>query len=310
MRVLVTGGAGFIGSNLVRRLLARGDEVRVFDDLSTGRLANLAGLEPDVELVEGDLRRLDEMQEATRGVELVFHQGALPSVPRSIEDPHTTHAVNALGTHNMLVAARDHGVRRAVLASSSSVYGDSGSLPRTESADPDPISPYAESKLAAERYAADFSRSCPLETVTLRYFNVFGPNQDPGSKYAAVVPRFISAVAAGNRVSIYGDGMQSRDFTYVADAVEANVLAAEAPGVRGEVVNVAAGRSRTVNALAQAIGEVLDRPVKREYLSARPGEVRDSWAEIGRARGLLGWEPGVSLEDGLRLTADAVLAQA
>jgi UDP-glucose 4-epimerase len=307
VRVLVTGGAGFIGSNLVRRLLERGDEVRVLDDLSTGRAANLAELETDVEILEGDLRRADRVEAATAGADLVFHQAALPSVQRSIEDPVATGEVNVLGTLNVLAAARDLNVRRVVVASSSSIYGTGNAVPWSESAPPDPSSPYAVSKLAAERYAVSFSRMYELETVALRYFNVYGPRQDPGSPYAAVVPSFISAVAAGEPVTIYDDGEQSRDFTFVADVVEANLLASEAPDVDGTVVNVAAGRPLTVHALAESVGEVLGRPVERRYLPARAGEARDSWADIGAARRLLRYEPRFALEDGLRLTVDQTL---
>src|SRR5437667_1412062 len=223
-RVLVTGGAGFIGSNLVRALLERGDEVRVLDNFSTGNRANLEEL--DVEIVEGELRSYERVHNAVRGTDVVYHLGALGSVPRSVQDPLTSSAVNVEGTLNVLLAARDEGVRRVVCASSSSVYGNSGDLPRIETANPDPISPYGVSKLAAERYCVSFSRVYPLETVALRYFNVFGPNQDPTSQYAAVVPRFVTAIADGRPVAIYGDGEQRRDFTYVANVVEANLLAA------------------------------------------------------------------------------------
>jgi nucleoside-diphosphate-sugar epimerase len=309
-RVLVTGGAGFIGSNLIRRLLEHGDEVRVLDNFSTGGRPNLAEIADEIEVVEGELRSYERVHNATRGVELVFHQGALPSVPRSVQDPLTTGAVNVEGTLNVLLAARDEDVRRVVFASSSSVYGNSGTLPRTETQFPDPISPYAVSKLAAERYCVSFSRVYELETVVLRYFNVFGPRQDPTSQYAAVVPRFISAIDAGEPVPVYGDGEQSRDFTYVDNVVEANVRAAEAKGVSGSVLNVATGRQLTVNELADSIGEVLGKPVEREYMQPRAGDVRDSWADVGEAQRLLGWEPHVALEDGLRLAAEAFLARA
>jgi UDP-glucose 4-epimerase len=304
---LVTGGAGFVGSHLVRGLLARGDEVRVLDDLSTGRRANLSGIDGDVDFVEGDLRDDARVRSATRGVEVVFHQGALPSVPRSVRDPISTSAVNVEGTVNVLTAARDADVRRVVVASSSSVYGNSGRLPHAESDHPDPISPYAVSKLAAERYCASFSRTYRLDTVALRYFNVFGPNQDPTSPYAAVVPSFISAIAAGAAVSIFGDGAQSRDFTYVADVVEANLRAADSGRLGGAVLNVAAGRSTTVNALADMIGALMGRPVSRRHLAPRQGEVRDSWADVGELQRVLGYEPRVSLDEGLGLTIDAKL---
>ena len=311
MKTLVTGGAGFVGSNLVRALLERGDDVRVLDNFSTGNRGNLAGVEGDVEIVEGELRSYERVHNATRGVEVVFHQGALPSVPRSVQDPLTTSAVNVEGTLNVLLAARDEGVRRVVFASSSSVYGNSGALPRVESAFPDPISPYAVAKLAAERYCVSFSRVYPaLETIALRYFNVFGPRQDPASQYAAAVPRFIAAIAEGEPVPVYGDGEQSRDFTYVANIVEANLLAADAGEVSGAVLNVASGTSATVNELADAIGALLGRPVEKRYLPARPGDVRDSWADISQARRMLGYEPAVGLEEGLRRTADALLEHA
>jgi UDP-glucose 4-epimerase len=304
VRVLVSGGAGFIGSNLVRALLARGDDVRVIDNFSTGNRANLAGLERDVELVEGDLRSYERVHAAVRGVEVVFHQGALPSVPRSVQDPLTTTAVNVEGTLNVLLAARDEGARRIVNASSSSVYGNGGSLPRTESQLPDPISPYAVAKLAAERFCTSFSRVYAMEIVSLRYFNVFGPRQDPTSQYAAVVPRFIRAVVAGEPVTVYGDGEQSRDFTFVDNVVAANLLAADAPGVGGEILNVATGGSTTVNELADTIGRLLDRPVEKQYEPGRAADVTASWADLGEARRLLGYEPKVGLEEGLRRTAD------
>jgi UDP-glucose 4-epimerase len=307
MKTLVTGGGGFIGSNVVRALLDRGDEVRVLDNFSTGRRENLAGLERDVDLVEGDLRSYERVHAAVRGVEVVFHQGALPSVPRSVQDPLTTTAVNVEGTLNVLLAARDEGARRIVNASSSSVYGNTGDLPRVETQSPDPISPYAVAKLAAERFCTSFSRVYGMEIVSLRYFNVFGPRQDPTSQYAAVVPRFIRAIAAGEPVTVYGDGEQSRDFTYVDNVVTANLLAADAPGVSGEIVNVATGQSITVNGLADAIGDLLDRPVEKVYEPAREADVRASWAGLDEARRVLGYEPLVTVEEGLRRTADHLL---
>jgi UDP-glucose 4-epimerase len=307
VKVLVTGGGGFIGSNLARALVERGDEVRVLDNFSTGNRANLAELASEVEIVEGELRSYERVHAATRGVEVVFHQGALPSVPRSVQDPLTTSAVNVEGTLNVLLAARDEGIRRVVFASSSSVYGNSGELPRVETQNPDPISPYGVSKLAAERYCVSFARVYPLETVALRYFNVFGPNQDPTSQYSAVVPRFITAIQDGQPVSIYGDGEQRRDFTYVANVVDANLLAAGADGVTGTVFNIATGRATTVNELAETIGTLLGRSVERDDQPERTGDVRDSWADVTRARELLGWEPRVGLDEGLRLSAEAFL---
>ena len=307
MRTLVTGGAGFIGSNLVRALLARGDEVRVLDNFSSGNRANLAGLEHEVELVEGDLRSYERVHAAVRGVEVVYHQGALPSVPRSVQDPLTTTAVNVEGTLNVLLAARDEAVRRVVNASSSSVYGNEGELPRAETQLPDPISPYAVAKLAAERFCTSFSRVYAMEVVSLRYFNVFGPRQDPTSQYAAVVPRFIRAIADDEPVTIYGDGDQSRDFTFVDNVVAANLLAADAPTVHGEIVNVATGSSVTVNELADTIGQLLGLPVEKAYEPEREADVRASWADLASARRLLGYETLVDLEEGLRRTMDFLL---
>jgi UDP-glucose 4-epimerase len=308
-RTLVTGGGGFIGSNIVRALLERGDDVRVLDNFSTGNRANLEDLAGDIEVVEGELRSYERVHAATRDVEVVFHQGALPSVPRSVQDPLTTNAVNVDGTLNVLLAARDSGARRVVFASSSSVYGNSDDLPRRENQHLDPISPYGVSKLAAERYCVAFSRVYELETVALRYFNVFGPNQDPSSQYAAVVPRFVTAIAEGRPVTINGDGTQSRDFTYVANVVDANLLAADAPGVNGSVLNVATGRQATVRELAALIGEVLGRPVESEQLDQRAGDVRDSWADVSEAERLLGYRTQVDLPSGLALTADGLLTR-
>ena len=309
MKALVTGGGGFIGSNLVRALLERGDDVRVLDNFSTGSRANLAGLESDVQLVEGDLRSYERVHAAVRGAEVVFHQGALPSVPRSVQDPLTTTAVNVEGTLNVLLSARDEGVRRIVNASSSSVYGNTGELPRVETQGPDPISPYAVAKLAAERFCTSFSRVYGMEIVSLRYFNVFGPCQDPTSQYAAVVPRFIRSIADGEPVTIFGDGEQSRDFTFVDNVVAANLLAADAAGVGGEILNVATGGSFTVNALAAAIGELLERQVEKIHEPAREADVLASWANIGEARRLLGFEPSVAFDEGLRRTADYLLGK-
>ncbi len=309
MKALVTGGGGFIGSNVVRALLARGDDVRVLDNFSTGSRGNLAGLESDVQLVEGDLRSYERVHAAVRGAEVVFHQGALPSVPRSVQDPLTTTAVNIEGTLNVLLAARDEGVRRIVNASSSSVYGNTGTLPRVETQAPDPISPYAVAKLAAERFCTSFTRVYGMEIVSLRYFNVFGPRQDPTSQYAAVVPRFIRAIASGEAVTMYGDGEQSRDFTFVDNVVAANLLAADAADVGGEILNVATGGSVTVNALADDIGAMLGRQVEKRYEPAREADVRASWAAVGEAKRLLGYEPSVAFADGLQRTADYLLQE-
>jgi UDP-glucose 4-epimerase len=305
-RVLVTGGGGFIGSNLVRALVERGDQVRVLDNFSTGSQENLTGL--DVEIVEGELRSYERVHNAVRGTEVVYHLGALGSVPRSVQDPLTSSAVNVEGTLNVLLAARDERVRRVVFSSSSSVYGSTGALPRTEEMAPDPISPYGVAKLAAERYCISFSRVYEsFETVVLRYFNVFGPAQSPESQYAAVVPLFMTAIAAGKPITIYGDGEQSRDFTYVANVVDATVRAADAADANGRIFNVAAGQPANVNELAESIGRILCKPVEKVWAPPRPGDVRDSWADVTAARDALGYELSVPLEEGLDLTADALL---
>ena len=305
-RVLVTGGAGFIGSNLVRGLLERGDEVRVLDNFSTGSRGNLDGL--DVDVVEGELRSYERVHNAVRGVELVYHLGALGSVPRSVQDPLTSSAVNVEGTLNVLLAARDEGIRRVVFSSSTSVYGTSRERPTKESAPPDPVSPYGVAKLAAERYCVSFTRIYEsFETVVLRYFNVFGPRQTPHSQYAAVVPLFLTAVAAGEPITVHGDGEQSRDFTYVGNVVDATIRAAEADGASGRIFNVAAGSPASVNEVADTIGRILGKPVERRFAPPRAGDIRDSWADLSVARDLLGYEPGVQLDEGLRLTADALL---
>ena len=302
-RVLVTGGAGFIGSNLVRALLERGDDVRVLDNFSTGNRANLDGL--DVDIVEGELRSYERVHNAVRTTEIVYHLGALGSVPRSVQDPLTSSAVNVEGTLNVLLAARDEGVRRVVFSSSTSVYGSSRSLPTSEEEPCDPISPYGVAKLAAERYCVSFSRVYEaFETVVLRYFNVFGPRQSPFSQYAAAVPLFIRAIAAGEPVPINGDGEQSRDFTYVGNVVDATLRAADTPGVSGEIFNVAAGAPATVNAVADTIGAILGKPVERTHLPPRAGDIRDSWADLAKAERLLGYRPAVTLEEGLSRTIE------
>src|SRR5213082_2808588 len=287
---LVTGGGGFIGSNLIRALLERGDAVRILDNFSTGSRDNLEEL--DVEVVEGELRSYERVHAAVRGVEVVFHLGALGSVPRSVQDPLTSSAVNVEGTLNVLLAARDENVRRVVFSSSSSVYGSSGELPRTEEMAPDPISPYGVAKLAAERYCVSFSRVYEsFEAVVLRYFNVFGPRQSPLSQYAAVVPLFITAAARGEPITIFGDGEQSRDFTYVSNVVDATISAADAPRANGRIFNVAAGSPASVNRLAELVGEIVERPVERRFAPPRPGDIRDSWADVSEARETLGYEP-------------------
>ncbi len=307
-RYLVTGGAGFIGNHLVRALLERGASVRVFDNFSTGHRQNLVDLFDDIELVEGDLRSIDACRRALEGVSWVFHQGALPSVPRSIEDPETTHEVNATGTLNLLRAAREAGVRRVVYASSSSIYGPELKLPRRESDRPNPISPYAVSKLAGEQYCTAFHHSYGLETVSLRYFNVFGPRQGWDSPYAGVLPRFVHALSRGEPPTIFGDGEQSRDFTYVENVVRANLLALEAPEAPGRVFNIGMGRKISVNQWLAMTCRALGQTVEAVYQPVRPGDVRESLADITSARAVLGYEPHVSLEDGLRSTLDWAMA--
>ena len=305
-KVLVTGGAGFIGSHLVRGLLEQGDAVRVLDNFSTGNRDNLDGV--DVEVVEGELRSYERVHNAMRGIEIVFHLGAMGSVPRSVQDPLTSSAVNVEGTLNVLLAARDEGARRVVFSSSTSVYGSTRELPTTEATPPDPISPYGVAKLAAERYCVSFSRVYEsLESVVLRYFNVYGPRQSPFSQYAAVVPLFVTAIAAGEQITIFGDGEQSRDFTYVGNVVDATLKAADAPGASGRMFNIASAAPASVNRVADLIGELLGKPVERRHLPPRAGDIRDSWADISAAREVLGWEPKVSLEEGLRLTADSLV---
>jgi nucleoside-diphosphate-sugar epimerase len=304
--VLVTGGGGFIGSNLVRALLDEGHDVRVLDNFSTGNRANLAGL--DIEVVEGELRSYERVHNAVRGVEVVFHLGALGSVPRSVQDPLTSSAVNIEGTLNVLLAARDEGIRRVVFSSSSSVYGPRRELPVTEEMPPDPISPYGVAKLAAERYCVSFSRVYEsFETVVVRYFNVFGPRQSPFSQYAAVIPLFVTAIAAGEPILVYGDGEQRRDFTYVSNVVDGTIRAAEAAGASGRIFNVAASAPATVNDVAEAIGAVLGKPVEKTFAPPRIGDIRDSWADVSAAREVLGWEPTVDLEDGLRRTVETLV---
>jgi UDP-glucose 4-epimerase len=309
MKALVTGGAGFIGSNLVNALVERGDDVRVLDNFSTGSRANLEGL--DVEVVEGELRSYERVHAAMRGVEVVYHLGALGSVPRSVQDPLTSNAVNVEGTLNVLLAARDEGVRRVIFSSSTSVYGTARELPTPESTPLDPISPYGVTKLAAERYCISFARVYDsFETVVLRYFNVFGPRQSPYSQYAAAVPLFIAAIDQGERVTIYGDGEQSRDFTYVGNVVDATMQAADASGVSGRTFNVAAGSPASVNHVAETIGIILGKPVERQFEPPRAGDIRDSWADISAARELLGYEPRIDLAAGLERTAEAIVARA
>ncbi len=302
--VLVTGGAGFIGSHLARRLAGEGHEVRVLDNFATGRRENLAPIAGRVRLIEADIRDAAAVREAARGVETVFHQAALGSVPRSLDDPATTHAVNVTGTLNVLIAAREAKARRVVYASSSSVYGPSSEFPQREDQPVRPLSPYAVSKLAGECYTVAFAKSYGMETVALRYFNVFGPGQDPDSLYAAVIPRFIKALCEGRPLTIHGDGAQSRDFTPVENVVEANLLAARAENVSGEVINVGCGGSVSVAALAGKLCAIMGKERQVCHAPPRPGDLPRSCADIAKAARLLGYRPVVDFEEGLRRTAE------
>jgi UDP-glucose 4-epimerase len=297
---LVTGGAGFIGSNLVEALVRRGDRVRVLDNLSSGSLSNLAEWREQVEFVRGDLLNPADVARAVEGVEVVFHQAALASVPLSMERPLDTHAACATGTLAVLDAARRAGVRRVVYAASSSAYGDTPTSSKRETDLPAPISPYGAAKLAGEYYCQAVHAAFGLETVCLRYFNVFGPRQDPGSPYSAVIPLFITALLAGKQPTVYGDGRQSRDFSFVGNAVHANLLAADAPGVAGRVFNIADGRSITLLHLIDTLNRLLGTDVPPKFAPPRPGDIRESLADITLARTLLGYEPAVDFEEGLK----------
>ena len=301
---LVTGGAGFIGSHLVDALLAAGWHCRVLDNFSTGSRANLALAADKIELIEGDTRDPGTVRRAVDGVEVVFHQAALPSVPRSLKDPVATHDVNATGTLNVLMAVRDCGVRRLVYASSSSVYGASPTLPKQEDMPTAPRSPYAVSKLAGEQYCRAFHQAYDLETVCLRYFNVFGPRQDPESQYAAVVPRFIAALLNGGRPLVYGDGRQTRDFTFVSNVVHANMLAATAPNAPGAVCNVAYGERIDLLTLLDMLGELTGTKPDPVFEPGQAGDVKDSLADISAARRLLGYAPETAARTGLARTVD------
>jgi nucleoside-diphosphate-sugar epimerase len=303
--VLVTGGAGFIGSHLVQRLVADGERVRVLDDLSNGFQANLDRIDGEFEFIEGDLRSPDDLRHAVDGVDLIFHEGSLGSVPRSIADPRTSFDVNVTGTLNLLVAARDAGVRRVVYASSSSVYGDTIVSPKHEGLTPNPLSPYAITKLSAEQLCSVFTRVYGLETVALRYFNVFGPYQNPFSQYAAVIPKFLTAIADGERPVVFGDGEQSRAFTYIENVVNGNLLAAHAPAAVGQVINLAADRSVSVNSMLRRMGELLGLDPNPRHEPPRAGDIRDSLADLTRARELLGFEITVQFEEGLARTVAA-----
>jgi nucleoside-diphosphate-sugar epimerase len=303
-RYLITGGAGFIGSNIAEELVRMGEEVVVLDDLSTGNMSNIDAFLSDITFIEGDIRDGERVAKALEGVDFVLHQAALASVPRSIENPVLVHDVNVNGTVTLLERSRIAGVKCLVYAASSSAYGDSETLPKNEKMQSRPLSPYAASKLVGEHYCSVYSGVYGLPTVSLRYFNVFGPRQDPTSQYAAVVPIFISSLLEGGRATIYGDGEQSRDFTYVKNVVEANLLAARSGKAAGQMVNIACGSRNTVNELYNRIKAILGGGEDPVYEESRPGDVKHSQAHVTKARELFGFSCGVSFEDGLEKTVE------
>jgi nucleoside-diphosphate-sugar epimerase len=304
MKYLVTGGAGFIGSNIVEELLKRGFSVRVLDNFSTGKRENLHPFEKDIELIEGDIRSYHTVNQAVKGIDIILHQAALPSVPRSINDPLTTNDVNVGGTLNILDAAKDHKVKRIVFASSSSVYGDNPELPKQEDMMPKPLSPYAVSKLASEKYCQVFGKLYNIETVVLRYFNVFGPRQDPNSQYSAVIPKFIKLMTNNQSPTIYGDGTQSRDFTYISNIVEGNILAATAEVETGLVMNCACHGQVTLNQLVQQLSELLNKTIKPIYGERKPGDIKHSFANINLITEKLNYKPLVDFKEGLKRTVE------
>ena len=306
MRYLVTGGAGFIGSNIVKELLIRGENVSVLDNFATGRRENLFKFKgnPNFELIEGDLRSFNIVRNAVKGVDFILHQGALPSVPRSINDPITTNDVNILGTLNILESAKEFSVKRVVYASSSSVYGNSETLPKVEDMPVAPLSPYALSKYTGERYCQIYYKIYGLETVVLRYFNVFGPNQDPTSQYSAVIPKFIKLMKEDKQPIIYGDGTQSRDFTYVANVVKANLLACTTEGCVGEVFNIACGERYTLIQLVENINQILSKNIEPIFEKERIGDIKHSLAGISKAKKLINYQPTVDFSEGLEKTVE------
>jgi UDP-glucose 4-epimerase len=299
---LVTGGAGFIGSHICTALVARGERVRVIDNLLTGKRANLAHLSGKIEFIEASITDETAIRQAVENVSVVFHQAAIPSVPRSVREPRLNHEANVNGTFNVLMAARDAGVRRVVYAASSSAYGDTETLPKVETMLPAPLSPYAAAKLVGEYYCQVFTRVYGLETVALRYFNVFGPRQDPTSPYSGVISKFVTVLLDGAAPTIFGDGEQSRDFTYIDNVVDANLRAAEAPDAAGEVINVAIGERITLNELLAQLQQIIGTNLTPNYAEMRAGDVRHSLADITKAQKLLGYKPLVGLSEGLRQT--------
>ncbi|MHC5111861.1 MAG: SDR family oxidoreductase [Planctomycetota bacterium] len=303
-KALVTGGAGFIGSHLARGLVSRGHEVRVLDNLSSGKLANLDGVIDDIDLHQEDMRDASACDRAVAGMEFMFHEAAIPSVPKSIDEPLASHDANMNGTFNLLSAAVKHKLRRVIYAGSSSAYGDVEESPKHEEIKPAPLSPYAVQKLAGEHYCSAFCESWGLETITIRYFNVFGPQQDPASTYAAAIPAFVTAILRGDQPVIYGDGEQTRDFTYIENVVEGNMRAMAVERTHGETVNVACGGQISINRTIAAINNLLGTDVAPRYLDARAGDVKHSCADISLAKSLLNYAPVVDFEEGLRRTID------
>jgi len=302
MRCLVTGGAGFIGSHLVEGLLERGHSVRVVDNFLTGKRENLARVVSKIELVEGDIRDFSLCQKITREIDWIFHQAALPSVPRSVEDPGLSNEINVTGTLNLLIAAREAAVKKFIFASSSSVYGDDQNLPKKEDILGQPLSPYAITKRVGEMYCLVFNQLYGLSTICLRYFNIFGPRQDPHSQYAAVIPNFIQRMIESRPPVIFGDGFQSRDFTYVANVVEANIRAAEVTEVEKRIFNIACGQRITVMELVEWINRILGKDIKPVFDPPRPGDIKHSYADISLAQKYLDYQPKVNFEAGLRAT--------
>ena len=303
-KFLVTGGAGFIGSNICRKLVSQGCFVRVVDNLLTGKKSNLASILDKIDFLEADMGDPKVVRSAMKDIDIVLHQGALPSVPRSVDDPAATHRHCVDATFTLLLAARDASVKRFVYASSSSAYGDTPTLPKVETMLPSPLSPYAVAKLVGEYYCSVFSGVFGLQTISLRYFNVFGPHQDPTSQYAAAIPAFVTAILKDKPPTIYGDGSQSRDFTYVDNVVEANLLAARAKQTAGEVINIACGQAVTVNEIIDMINEILGKKVKPIYTASRPGDVKHSLADITLAKKLISFKPKISFRQGLEKSID------
>lgn len=304
MKYLITGGAGFIGSNLAMTLVGQGHEVRIIDNFTTGRKINLASIADKIEVIDGDIRDYWTVFEAVKGIDYILHQAALPSVPRSILNPLSSNAVNVGGTLNILEAARKTGIKRFVMASSSSVYGDTPTLPKHEGMNPDPLSPYAVSKLTDEKYCKVFYDLYGLETVCLRYFNIFGPNQDPGSEYAAVIPKFILSFLHGKQPTVFGDGEQSRDFTYIDNAVSANLLATTAKDAPGKFYNVACGGQFTLNQLLDMLRDIIGVDIEAKYDPPRQGDIKHSFADVSRAEKDFGYNVTVDFKEGLKKTVD------